>query len=275
MAEDVNAAVRDRLKAFIDSGAELVGRKINYADEFNLRLLEAEAKHWVKDVSAFVVESYGNGDERSLWRGKPAPNVNDALYASVQNRQRQIAAIIPDLLVLSKRPPVRRAATQPPPGAIVDATKVFIVHGHDESALEWVKGFVREVGLTPAVLREQPSGGKTLMEKVAHYAPQMAYALVILTPDDVGYKAIHGDDKARRQAQPRSRQNVIFEWGYLMGLLGRDKVCALHHGNIEMPSDLHGVVYESFDDRGAWKIKVAGELRHVGIAADFTNITVR
>ncbi len=168
-----------------------------------------------------------------------------------------------------------RAATMSLPGSDTNR-EVFIVHGHDESALEWVKGFVREVGLVPRVLREQPSGGRTLMEKIAYYAPQMAYTLVLLTPDDTGYARTTGDDaEDRTHAQPRARQNVILEWGYLMGLLGRDKVCALRSETVEMPSDLHGVIYEGIDARGAWKNNVAREMRDAGLTVDTGGITTR
>jgi predicted nucleotide-binding protein len=42
-------------------------------------------------------------------------------------------------------------------------------------------------------------------------------------------------------------------------------VCALKRGNVEIPSDFAGVVYEIFDDSGGWRQKLATELE----AADF------
>ena len=46
----------------------------------------------------------------------------------------------------------------------------------------------------------------------------------------------------------RARQNVVLEFGYFMGLLGRDKVCCLYKGDIELPSDMHGIVYVPFKE---------------------------
>ena len=46
----------------------------------------------------------------------------------------------------------------------------------------------------------------------------------------------------------RARQNVILEFGYFMGLLGRNRVCCLHKGDVELPSDMHGIVYIPFSE---------------------------
>jgi predicted nucleotide-binding protein len=63
---------------------------------------------------------------------------------------------------------------------------------------------------------------------------------VVITPDDVGAAATDSDDLKRR-----GRQNVIFELGYFLGQLGRKSGCVLllHHGPLELPSDLAGVIY--------------------------------
>lgn len=44
-----------------------------------------------------------------------------------------------------------------------------------------------------------------------------------------------------------------------MGGLGRKRVCALHKGGVELPSDYQGVVYIELDAAGAWKTKLAQE----------------
>ena len=62
-----------------------------------------------------------------------------------------------------------------------------------------------------------------------------------MTPDDVG-----GEDKEgikTNDLKPRARQNVILELGYFVGRLGRDRVCCLYKGGVEIPSDFYGVLY--------------------------------
>jgi predicted nucleotide-binding protein len=51
-------------------------------------------------------------------------------------------------------------------------------------------------------------------------------------------------------AEMRARQDVLLELGYFIGRLGRNKVCALKRGELEIPSDFGGVVYEPFDTSG-------------------------
>lgn len=70
-------------------------------------------------------------------------------------------------------------------------------------------------------------------------------------------------------AVKRARQNVILEWGYFIGTLGRERVCALKKGDVELPSDAIGIVWEPFDDHGAWKTKLAKELAGVGYDIDW------
>jgi predicted nucleotide-binding protein len=77
---------------------------------------------------------------------------------------------------------------------------------------------------------------------------------VLLTPDDIGSAANKPSD-----LKARARQNVIMELGYFMGRLGRFRVCALHKGSVELPSDYQGVLYIELDPAGAWKAKLAQE----------------
>jgi len=46
--------------------------------------------------------------------------------------------------------------------------------------------------------------------------------------------------------------------GYFVGRLGRGRACLLRKGNVEIPSDLFGVIYTDFDHPGeGWKVKLA------------------
>jgi predicted nucleotide-binding protein len=134
---------------------------------------------------------------------------------------------------------------------------VFVVHGHDEGARETVARFIGNLGLAPIILHEQVSQGRTIVEKLERHG-DVGYAVVLLTPDDVG-----GTNPAN--LHPRARQNVILELGYFLGRLGRDRVCALYRGELELPSDYMGVIYIPFDSGGGWRLSVAKELK----AADF------
>jgi predicted nucleotide-binding protein len=111
-------------------------------------------------------------------------------------------------------------------------------------------------------LHEQASGGRTIIEKLERNS-DVDFAVVLLTPDDVGAKATATD-----ALQARARQNVVLELGYFVGRLDRSRVCALYKGEIELPSELLGVVYIPLDEGGAWRVLLAKELREAGFNVD-------
>lgn len=69
-----------------------------------------------------------------------------------------------------------------------------------------------------------------------------------------------------------ARQNVVFEHGCLIAKLGREHVCALVKGNIETLGDIDGVVYIPMDTEGAWKYKLANNMKTVGLAVDMNKL---
>ncbi|MFH1892048.1 MAG: nucleotide-binding protein [Candidatus Zixiibacteriota bacterium] len=149
-----------------------------------------------------------------------------------------------------------------------ESRKIFIVHGHDEEAKQSVARFLQKLDLEAIILHEQPSSGKTVIEKLEHYVRDIAFAIVLLTPDDLGCPAGNEDD-----LQPRARQNVILELGYLTSKLGRERVCALIKNQVEKPSDYDGVVYVSMEDNNDWQLKVAREMRTAGITIDLNRLS--
>ena len=148
----------------------------------------------------------------------------------------------------------------------VDLRKIFVIHGHDEAAREKLARFLQTLGLQPVILHEQPNEGRTIIEKFEDYA-DVGFATVLLTPDDLG-----APKENKNALKPRARQNVIFELGYFIGKLGRNRVCALVRGDVEKPSDYDGVVYISLDDPGAWKMEVIRELRTAGVDVDANKV---
>ena len=92
---------------------------------------------------------------------------------------------------------------------------VFIVHGHDEAAKHAVARFVEKLGLNAIILDEQVSKGQTIIEKLEQKASNAGFAIVLLTPDDMGAPKDKLDE-----LKPRARQNVVLELGYFLRGLG-------------------------------------------------------
>lgn len=135
--------------------------------------------------------------------------------------------------------------------------RVFIVHGHDAGPREAVARLMERLRFEVIILHEQANRGRTIIEKFEEHA-DVGFAIVLLTPDDVG-SAKSGTPHSR------ARQNVVLELGYFLGKLGRERVVAFRKGDVEMPSDVLGVVYIPFDDHGGWQQALAKEL----MAADY------
>jgi len=148
------------------------------------------------------------------------------------------------------------------PAALGALNRVFVVHGHDEAALHGLARFLEKLGLEAIVLREQPDQGRTIIEKFEASAAEVGFAVVLLTPDDLG-----GSEKSET-FDPRARQNVVFELGYFAGKLGRGRVCLLRKGQVEIPSDLYGVIYTDMDSADGWQTKLVRELKAAKLEFD-------
>lgn len=161
---------------------------------------------------------------------------------------------------------LRRFSLEVTPEEVRAMSRVFVVHGHDDLK-HVVARFIEKLGLEAVILAERASGGAGILEKIERYG-DVAFAVVLLTPDDVG-----GPAEGAQHLRPRARQNVILELGYFIGRLGRARVHCLYKGDIELPSDYHGIVYSRTDAAGVdWRVELARELEHAGVVIDRRSI---
>ena len=142
------------------------------------------------------------------------------------------------------------------------SNQIFIVHGHDDTLKIEVARFIEKLGLEAIILHEKASGGKTIIEKIEHYS-NVSFGIVLYTQCDIG-------GTNQDNLQPRARQNVIFEHGYLIGKIGRKNVVALVKDKIEKPNDISGIVY--IDTVSHWKNDLVKEMLEVGYDIDVSKI---
>ena len=125
--------------------------------------------------------------------------------------------------------------------------KVFVVYGHDETAREQLELVLHRLDLEPFVLGNTGGGGLTIIEalekEILSPAPGSRFGIVLLTPDDMGYK----QGACPENAEPRARQNVVMEMGMLIAAFGRPRVVILKKGHVEVPSDANGIIYLGFN----------------------------
>jgi predicted nucleotide-binding protein len=128
------------------------------------------------------------------------------------------------------------------------SSKVFIVHGHDEISKTSLEIFLNEIGLQPVVLHREADEGQTIIEKFEKHS-DVGYAFILLTPDECAYLASEANlPEVNRSIEFRARPNVIFEFGYFIGKLGRSRVCCLHKKPVNLPSDVNGIIYKGYNN---------------------------
>lgn len=163
---------------------------------------------------------------------------------------------------ISLATPPRAEASLP-----ISTSRVFLVHGRDQGALQETARFLEHLGLQPIVLQEQPNEGRTIIQKFLDYS-DVGFAVVLLTPDDRGGSA----DEPPDNYNLRARQNAILELGYFLRALGPKHVCALYFEGVELPSDIQGVLYVVFDKAGGWKFLLAREMKAAGLSVDLNRL---
>jgi predicted nucleotide-binding protein len=195
------------------------------------------------------------------------------LIEKIKTLDSLIAEVLEFKILTSPAEVVPTASTMPDPVTVVTKTgrrgplknaDVFIVHGHDETAKAKVAQVIHKLGHNPVILHEQPDMGQAIIDKLIKHATGAAFAVVLLTPDDIG-----ASKKEPDKLRPRARQNVIFELGLFVGVIGKEKVCPLYVKGVEMLTDFSGVGYTLMEDSNeAWSHKLAKEMRAAGLDAD-------
>ena len=143
--------------------------------------------------------------------------------------------------------------------------KVFIIHGHNEEVKQSIARLIEKCNIQVIILHEQPNNGQTIIEKIECYNDADA-AICLLTADDIGY------EKNSTQKNRRARQNVILETGYFIGKLSRKKVIIVAENDLELPSDLQGIVYINKHNDNSWKLSVLKELKSIGYNIDLNDV---
>lgn len=264
-------------------GIRKLQRRIKDLSEFDVATIEerfdSKASALTDKINSTLADIFGRNtpeyNDHSIWSldtlaltaGGPKHHINvirEAHQKGINNAVTKLTGIRETLeekledLVVDSRVSVSAESNRKLPGN----REIFIVHGHDELAKQTVARFLSQLDLRPIILHEQPNKGRTIIEKLEAHT-LVDFAVVLLTPDDIGYPI---NDESKKSN--RARQNVLLELGMFLGVLGRARVCALYKESVEIPSDYQGVLFTSMDDAGAWKLTLAREIKQAGIDID-------
>lgn len=220
-------------------------------------------------LSVMDVKEIQHGQQITLTEGTKV-NWYTSGKAVVQGKDCEEKALLQAIVDGGAKPVV--AASAPIEGGvkvmgIVKEPKVFIVYGHDTQARDQLELLLLRMNIKPVILGNMTPDGKTIIEALIANT-DVPYAVVLLTPDDEGHKAGADDKKAFR-----ARQNVVLEMGMFLSKLGREKVAILHKGNLELPSDIHGLIYIPFEKTiQEGKNKLAASLQKAGFYIDIEHL---
>jgi predicted nucleotide-binding protein len=248
--EDAKQRLQDR----IDKGMELKVKQVNTREAFE-ELSNAYNKwdSFNSELLRRVFTTNEAGEEYDFWGvmsiGMYEPSLNEKIanvYKYIDKKIHRLDSIIERLELI----PLAVSASAPEQlqtASISRGNKVFVVHGHDDAAKTNLEVFLHEIGLEPVVLHRQADQGLTVIEKFEKHS-EVGYAFILLTPDEAAYLAADAKKpESERKVEWRARPNVIFEFGYFIGKLGRSRVCCLYTGNVSLPSDVNGMIYKRYE----------------------------
>lgn len=252
-------------------GIELIERQIKAGKALlNQPIDFGTYASWEHTTKSYLEKAFGENHPNAAQFVEFSRIVSFPMNATEEWWAEKRAETLPEQLTLLGgfigllRTEIELAEPGPMTNAVADhskSRKVFVVHGHQHGAKEEVARFVERLGFEAVILHEQPNLGRTLFEKFRDHT-EVAYAVILLTGDDRGGPNIDG-----ATLQLRARQNVVFELGYFLALLGPKRVCALLEPGVEKPSDIDGLLYIDLKAAG-WRLELAREMRAAGLSVD-------
>ena len=164
--------------------------------------------------------------------------------------------------ILNQREPLNEPSTDLTPAVTDDVfvKKVFLVTGSDEAANQPVARFIEKLGFKVIILDERPDQGQTRIEKFEDCRDNADFAVILLTPDDIGKSK---DEQGKPKFRPS--QDSIFGLAACMTQHGRDRICCLYKGELELPSTTDGIILIPMDPHSGWELKLVREMKAAGL----------
>jgi predicted nucleotide-binding protein len=125
------------------------------------------------------------------------------------------------------------------PAAHTGRTPRIAIVCRDDDAGEIATTYIADMGLEP-VISQPPRTDESSIDKLEALR-QVDYALVLQT-------------------------NRLVEISFLLGALGRDKVCVLQSG--DAPDTLGGLPRHALDEAGIWRLLLARQMKQAGLDID-------
>ena len=171
--------------------------------------------------------------------------------------------------ILDQREPLNEPSTDLTPAVSDDVfvEKVFLGTGSDKEANQPVARFIEKLGFKVIILDEQPNQGRTRIEKFENCLDNVEFAVILLTPDDIGKSK---DEQGKPKFRPS--QDSIAILVACMIHLGRDRTCCLYKGELELPSTMDGIILTPMDPHSGWELKLVREMKAAGLPVELKKV---
>lgn len=117
----------------------------------------------------------------------------------------------------------------------IKSNRIFISHGRSEEWRKLQAYLEKDLEKNTLELAQEANLGRTILQKLYEESRKCSIAVIVMTGDD---KAVAGETRAR--------ENVMHEIGFFQGFYGLNNVILLHESGVNIPSNIHGLVYIPF-----------------------------
>ena len=142
--------------------------------------------------------------------------------------------------------PPAPAASRTPAAQGGPGRRIAILGQRGGAASDTVSGLVTQLGLEAIPLRDpSDTAGGAYIDRLDALR-DVDYAIVLLSADDA----------------------ALLEIGFLLGAVGRARMCFVIAGNPVLAPHWEGVARHAIDDAGLWRLLLAREMRQSGLDVD-------
>jgi predicted nucleotide-binding protein len=163
-----------------------------------------------------------------------------------------------------KVPPAVRPVPQESQPVSELQRRILVVPGSDQLVNDEVLAFLSSVSAEIVKKDDDRRRGESLLDHL-NRCGAMDFAVVILAADFFFYPRTQKPDSARLMAA----QEIVFQMGYLVAKLGRERVVILYQesDHFRRPTDYFDIYYVPVTSNAVWKTDLAKRLKACGIAA--------
>lgn len=236
----------DRIRSAIEEGQILNKRSIKFS--IDLDEAKRDFNDWSEKNEDLLNRIFSTDEEAKKYKSCFSPVLKERFYLFdkakdfrdlVDSKIRYLETIVSRLTIVTEIDIEHGHGDIFAPSP--DVNKVFIVHGK-KKCRDSVELLLRKQEMEAVILKDK----NKIVEKLGEH-PDVEFAVVFVTNEDMGAVKTKKD-----KLKPRAGQNVILALGYLMGRFGRECLIVLTEKDIELPSDLSGIVCLCMDSEG-WR----------------------